>query len=163
MESLKNNTNKIILSKNIYFIIDNKNEERTDFVNENDKWELKIDVRNNVENVFFDNERHIMNLSETKKCDWLLFNNTHIFFIEAKDVKPSKRGKERKDAKLKFRDTINFYKHNFNIPESSILNAVLNFRNNKEITGAASKENKAYYKEILGLNYYEQNVLIIDR
>ena len=49
-------------------------------MNENDKWELKIDVRNNVENVFFDNERHIMNLSETKKCDWLLFNNTHIFY-----------------------------------------------------------------------------------
>ena len=163
MESLKNNTNKIILSKNIYFIIDNKNEERTDFVNKENKWELKIDIKSEDENIFLDNERYVMNLSETKKCDWLLFSNTHIFFIEAKDVKPSKRGKERKDAKLKFRDTINFYKRNFIIPESSILNAVLNFRNNKEITGAASKENKAYYKEILGLNYDEQNVLIIDR
>ena len=161
MESLKNNTNKIILSKNIYFIIDNKNEERTDFVNENDKWELKIDVRNNVENVFFDNERHIMNLSETKKCDWLLFNNKDLYFIEAKDVRPTKRVKERKDAKLKFRDTIKFYKENFTIPKNLKLNAILNFKNSREITGAASKENKAYYKEILGLNYEEQNVLII--
>lgn len=162
MDRLKNNIHKINLSNKIYFIIDNKNEERTDFVTKDDKWELKINITKESENTFFDNERHIMNLETTKKCDWLLFNNSNLFFIEAKDVRPSNRRKERKDAKLKFRDTLNFYKNNFNIPENIVLNAILNFRNSTEITGAASKDNKIYYKEILGLKYEEQNVLIIN-
>lgn len=161
METLKKNKHRIILLKNNYYIIDNKKEEITDFVNKEDKWELEINIQSDEKNYFFDNERHIMNLEVCKKCDWLLFNNKDLYFIEAKDVRPTKRVKERKDAKLKFRDTIKFYKENFTIPKNLKLNAILNFKNSREITGAASKENKAYYKEILGLNYEEQNVLII--
>ena len=163
METLKNNENRIILSKDTYFIIDNKKEERTDFVNKENNWELKIEISTEEENIFFDNERHIMNHEISKKCDWLLFNSSEIYFIEAKDVKLNNRRKERNNAKLKFKDTTDFYKKNFIISENMNLNAVLNFRSNNEITGAASKENKAYYKEILGLNYEEKNVLIISR
>lgn len=161
MEALKNNENRIILSKNTYFIIDNKKEERTDFVNKENKWELKIEISTEEENIFLDNERHIMNLVNTKKCDWLLFNNSDIFFIEAKDVNTRGRKQAKKIAKMKFKDTLDFYNANFTIPKNIVLNAILNFRNSNIPTRAASKDNKAYYKEILGLNYEEKNVLII--
>lgn len=139
-----------------HFIYDDNINNIPVFLKEEEKWNLKIVNNSNNKVDFFQNDNCIMKDNAIKKCDWICFDHNKFYFIEAKDVRPSSRKKERKGAKDKFIDTLEFYKK-YSFPIEMKKYAILNFRNNR-IVNTANKTNKAIYKD-LGLDYLETNMI----
>ncbi|OWP83711.1 hypothetical protein BWK59_09050 [Flavobacterium davisii] len=157
MNELFEHPNRVVFEvDNDYFIYDNKTDEKTDFVDENSKWNLKIEVRKY--SLFIDNERFIMNQAQSgmKKCDWICFNDSDCYFIESKDVKTKLRKAARTDFDEKIEDTIQFYKK-YNLSHLNLW-GVLNFRSPNKVTSAASKDRKFKYN-LKGIKYEELNCL----
>ncbi|MDI9308882.1 MAG: hypothetical protein QM535_01605 [Limnohabitans sp.] len=157
MNELFEHPNRVIFEvDNDYFIYDNKTEEKTDFVDGNSKWNLKIEVKKY--SLFIDNERFIMNQAQSgvKKCDWICFNDSDFYFIESKDVKTKLRNAARTDFDEKIVDTLDFYKK-YNLAHLNLW-GVLNFRSPNKVTSAASKDRKFKYK-LKGIKYEELNCL----
>ncbi len=154
---MKNIECKSQFYKGKYFINDDKITKKGVFVNENEIWTLFVNASKNF--TFIQNEGCVMTNNNHKKCDWICFDDINFYFIEAKDVKPSQRKKERRETKLKFKDTVDFYHNELNFNTNLEKHAILNFRNSRVITGAASKENKTFYFLNLGLIYDETNIL----
>ncbi|MFY7810583.1 MAG: hypothetical protein ACOVQ2_02515 [Flavobacterium sp.] len=162
MEKLFNNYNKIDLSENkIYYIFDDKENEKTNFVKSNEIFDLIVDTKNNL--TFIGNERYIMNNTKSgiKKCDWIIFNYNNFYFIEAKSItEKDYRKNARDDAYTKFEHTKKFYNDNFKFNYNIKKYAILNFRvNTNDISKAKLKELKLRYKDILKLKYEETNIL----
>jgi len=144
------------LGKGVHFIYDDNINNFPLFVEEAQKWNLKIENNSTNQVDFFQNDACIMRDNKFKKCDWICFNQNNFYFIEAKDVKPSSRKKERKVSKEKFIDTLEFYKK-YSFPTNMKKFAVLNFRNIR-LVNSSNNTNKAFYKD-LGLEYLETNFI----
>ncbi|MEL1245144.1 hypothetical protein AAEO56_12780 [Flavobacterium sp. DGU11] len=146
------------LNQGSYYINDDRETKKAVFVKEDERWTLLIDNQKATIH-FMQNEGCIMLDNAIKKCDWICFDDERFYFIEAKDVRPGQRKSERKGAKEKFEGTLKFYKEElgFSLDNFTEVYAILNFRNTNRITSAASKENKAHYKETFGVTYEETN------
>lgn len=86
-----------ILNDSVYYLEDIK-DAVTSFKFEEEYWNLCLENDNSKEILLLENEFSIMKNEVSKKCDWVLFENNNLYFIESKDVKPRNRRKERNDA-----------------------------------------------------------------
>ena len=158
IEELKNTNCFYPLASGTYFIYDNDVKNEPSFVLEGEKWNLKI-VNNTVEIInFFQNDGCLMKQNELKKCDWLCFNNSEFYFIEAKDVKKKNRKIQRNDAVDKFDVTIPYFLNLYPSIKTMKLIVIMNFRNSK-ITNAANKAKAGYFDEEYNAEYRETNIL----
>lgn len=139
-----------------YFIWDNPETKKGEFINETDSWTLKVTNSTKEDVHFVQVEDCIMNQS-TKQCDWVLFDDGDFYFVEAKDVRPASRKKERANAKEKFTSVVKFFEQYKNSQNRTKF-AVLNFRSSR-LLRAASQANLLWYQKELGLEYLETNYL----
>ena len=97
-----------ILENSVYYLEEIK-DSVVEFKSEEEYWNLCLENENLKEILFLENEFSVMKNETTKKCDWVLFQNNNIYFIESKDVKPRSRNKERNDAIKQLIASIEYY------------------------------------------------------
>jgi hypothetical protein len=134
------------LNNSIYYLEDIK-DDITKFKSEEEYWNLCIENFNTKEFLLLENEYSIMKNENTKKCDWVIFENNTIFFIESKDVKPRSRNKERKDAIKQLIATINFYQSKIDISKLTIFSQIC-FKSNSKIIKTGDQARKILFKQL---------------
>ncbi len=106
-----------ILENSVYYLEEIK-DSVVEFKSEEEYWNLCLENENLKEILFLENEFSVMKNETTKKCDWVLFQNNNIYFIESKDVKPRSRNKERNDAIKQLIASIEYYNSKIDLSNS---------------------------------------------
>lgn len=109
-------------------------------------WNLCLENENLKEILFLENENSIMKNEVSKKCDWVIFENSKLYFIESKDVKPRSRNKERNDAIKQLITTIEFYKSKIDLDSISIFSQVC-FQSKSRVIKAGDQARKVLFKQ----------------
>ena len=87
-----------------------------------------------------------MKNENSKKCDWVIYENKKIFFVESKDVKPRNRSKERKDAIKQLITTIEFYNSKIDLNSLSIFSQIC-FQSKSRVIKAGDQARKVLFKQ----------------
>ncbi|MFC7774191.1 hypothetical protein [Flavobacterium sp. GCM10027622] len=156
LNSFDDNCHKI-LNEEVYYLEDVKDNE-TNFVEQDDYWNLCIENKNSKKIILLENEFCVMKNENSKKCDWALFEADNLFFIESKDVKPRNRSKERKDATKQLISTIEFYGSKIDLTTLN-LHALICFKSKAKIIKSGDQARKALFKETYNADYFEANLI----
>ena len=112
-----------ILENSVYYLEEIK-DSVVEFKSEEEYWNLCLENENLKEILFLENEFSVMKNETTKKCDWVLFQNNNIYFIESKDVKPRSRNKERNDAIKQLIASIEYYNSKIDLSTITIYSQI---------------------------------------
>lgn len=134
-----------ILENQIYFLEEIK-ASTVQLKSEEEYWNLCLENEHSKEILFLENEYSIMKNEDSKKCDWVIFENNNIHFVESKDVKPRNRNKERKDATKQLVTTIEFYKSKVDLDSVSIFSQIC-FQSKSRIIKAGDQARKVLFKQ----------------
>lgn len=134
-----------VLSETKYHIEDIK-DAFTAFKKENEYWNLCIENSISKEFLLLENEFSVMKNEITKKCDWVLFQDNNLYFIESKDVKPRSRNKERKDAVKQLIATIEFYNSKIDLSSINLFSQVC-FKSNSKIIKSGDQARKKIFSQ----------------
>lgn len=134
------------LKDSVYYLEDIK-DEITRFKLEEEYWNLCLENNSLKEILLLENEFSVMKNEASKKCDWVIFENNTIFFIESKDVKPRSRNKERKDAIKQLIATINFYQSKIDLAKLTIFSQIC-FKSNSKIIKTGDQARKIIFKQL---------------
>lgn len=134
-----------ILGNSIYFLEEIK-DSIVEFKSEEEYWNLCLENENLKEILFLENENSVMKNENSKKCDWVIYENKKIFFVESKDVKPRNRSKERKDAIKQLITTIEFYNSKIDLNSLSILSQIC-FQSKSRVIKAGDQARKVLFKQ----------------
>ncbi|KAF2510203.1 hypothetical protein EYY60_11885 [Flavobacterium zhairuonense] len=134
-----------ILNDSIYFFEEIK-DSIVAFKTEEEYWNLCLENESLKEFLFLENEYSIMKNENSKKCDWVIYENKTIFFVESKDVKPRNRNKERKDAIKQLITTIEFYNSKIDLSTFSIFSQIC-FQSKSRVIKAGDQARKVLFKQ----------------
>jgi len=134
-----------ILEDSVYYLEEIK-DSITVFKVEDEYWNLCLENDDLKEILLLENENSIMKNEDSKKCDWVLFGNKNIYFVESKDVKPRNRNKERKDATKQLIATIEFYKSKIDLNSISIFSQIC-FQSKSRVIKAGDQARKVLFKK----------------
>lgn len=134
-----------ILQNPIYFLEEIK-DSIIEFKSEEEYWNLCLENENSKEILFLENEYSIMKNENSKKCDWAIYENKKIHFIESKDVKPRNRRKERNDATEQLIATIKFYNSKIDLSSVSIFSQIC-FQSKSRVIKAGDQARKVLFKQ----------------
>ncbi|TRX38936.1 hypothetical protein FNW52_02500 [Flavobacterium sp. ZT3R18] len=134
-----------ILNDSVYYLEDIK-DAVTSFKFEEEYWNLCLENNNSKEILLLENEFSIMKNEVSKKCDWVLFENNNLYFVESKDVKPRSRNKERKDAIKQLIATIEFYKSKMEFSSITVFSQIC-FKSNSRIIKTGDQARKILFKQ----------------
>jgi hypothetical protein len=134
-----------ILTNSVYYLEDIK-DAVTKFKSKEEYWNLCLENDNSKEILLLENEFSVMKNQVSKKCDWVIFENKNIYFIESKDVKPRSRNKERKDAIKQLIATIEFYDSKIDLSSLNISSQVC-FKSNSRIINTGDQARKKTFKQ----------------
>ena len=134
-----------ILKDSVYYLEEIK-DSITVFKVEDEYWNLCLENDDLKEILLLENENSIMKNEDSKKCDWVLFGNKNIYFVESKDVKPRNRNKERKDATKQLIATIEFYKSKIDLNSISIFSQIC-FQSKSRVIKAGDQARKVLFKQ----------------
>lgn len=148
-----------ILDKSIYYLEEIK-DSTVQLKTEEEYWNLCLENENLKKILFLENEYSIMKNEDSKKCDWSIFENNNIYFIESKDVKPRNRNKERKDATKQLIATIEFYKSKIDLDSISIFSKIC-FQSKSKIVKAGDQARKVLFKQY-NSEFSEGNLIKFD-
>lgn len=133
------------LENPIYYLEEIK-DSITQFKSEEEYWNLCLENENLKTILLLENENSVMKDADSKKCDWVLFENNNIYFIESKDVKPRNRNKERKDATKQLITSIEFYKSKIDLNSLSIFSQIC-FQSKSKVIKAGDQARKVLFKQ----------------
>ncbi|SNR51872.1 hypothetical protein [Flavobacterium sp. ov086] len=133
------------LEDSVYYLEEIK-DSVVQFKTEEEYWNLCLENENSKEILFLENEYSIMKNEDSKKCDWAIFENNNIYFIESKDVKPRSRNKERKDATKQLIATIEFYNSKIELDSVKIFSQIC-FQSKSKIVKAGDQARKVLFKQ----------------
>ncbi len=133
------------LNHTIYFLEDIK-DAITSFKSEEEYWNLCLQNDNSKEILLLENEFSIMKNEVTKKCDWVIFENKKLYFIESKDVKMRGRSKERKDATKQLIASIDFYKSKIDLSSTTIFSQIC-FKSKSRIIKTGDQARKILFNQ----------------
>ena len=148
-----------ILDNPIYYLEEIK-DSTVQLKTEEEYWNLCLENENLKKILFLENENSIMKNEDSKKCDWSIFENNNIYFIESKDVKPRNRNKERKDATKQLIATIEFYKSKIDLDSISIFSQIC-FQSKSKIVKAGDQARKVLFKQY-NSEFSEGNLIKFD-
>ncbi|CAD0001998.1 hypothetical protein [Flavobacterium salmonis] len=134
-----------ILIDPIYFLEEIKDSIVT-FRSEEEYWNLCLENENSKEILFLENEYSVMKNEKSKKCDWVVYENKNIYFIESKDVKLRNRKKERNDATEQLIATIKFYNSEIDLSSFSIFSQIC-FKSKSRVIKAGDQARKVLFKQ----------------
>lgn len=134
-----------ILENSVYYLEEVK-DSTTQFRSEEEYWNLCLENDNLIEILLLENEHSIMKNEDSKKCDWVLFENNKLYLIESKDVKPRNRRKERNDATKQLITTIEFYKSKIDLNSIRIFSQIC-FQSKSKIVKAGDQARKVLFKQ----------------
>lgn len=134
-----------ILDNSVYYLEEIK-DSTVQLKTEEEYWNLCLENENLREILFLENEYSIMKNEDSKKCDWVIFENNNIYFIESKDVKLRGRKKERIDATKQLITTIEFYKTKIDLDTVTIFSQIC-FKSNSRIVKAGDQALKVLFKQ----------------
>jgi len=134
-----------ILENSVYYLEEVK-DSITQFRSEEEYWNLCLENDNLIEILLLENEQSIMKNEDSKKCDWVLFENDKLYLIESKDVKPRNRRKERNDATKQLIATIEFYKSKIELDSISIFSQIC-FQSKSKIVKTGDQARKVLFKQ----------------
>ena len=158
-QNLEKNICYKTLNNSIYFFEDIK-DDITRFKLESEYWNLCIENFNSKEFLLLENEFCIMKNENTKKCDWVIFENNNLYLVESKDVKPRNRNKERKDAIKQLITTINFYSSKIDLSELTIFCQIC-FKSNSRIIKTGDQARKILFRQY-NSEYTEGNYITFE-
>lgn len=145
-----------ILENSVYYLEEIK-DSITNFKSEEEYWNLCIENDNLKELLLLENEFSIMKNIDSKKCDWVIFGNNNLYFIESKDVKPRNRRKERNDATKQLITTIEFYKSKIELDSITIISQIC-FQSKSKIVKAGDQARKVLFKQY-DSEFFESNYI----
>lgn len=148
-----------ILENSIYYLEEVK-DSTTQFKSEEEYWNLCLENDNLKEILLLENEHSIMKNEDSKKCDWVLFENDTLYLIESKDVKPRNRRKERNDAAKQLIATIEFYKSKIDLDSISIFSQIC-FQSKSRVIKAGDQARKVLFKQY-NSEFSEGNLIKFD-
>jgi hypothetical protein len=148
-----------ILENSVYYLEEIK-DSITNFKSEEEYWNLCIENDNLKELLLLENEFSLMKNVDSKKCDWVVFGNNNIYFIESKDVKPRNRRKERNDATKQLIATIEFYKSKIDLDSITIISQIC-FQSKSKIVKAGDQARKKVFKQY-NSDFTEGNYIAFD-
>jgi hypothetical protein len=134
-----------LLDDLVYYLEDVK-DAITSFKSEEEYWNLCLENNNSKEILLLENEFCIMKNEVSKKCDWVLFENNNLYFVESKDVKPRSRNKERKDAIKQLIATIEFYNSKIDLSSTKLFSQVC-FKSNSKIIKSGDQARKKIFSQ----------------
>ena len=134
-----------ILENSVYYLEEIK-DSVVEFKSEEEYWNLCLENENLKEILFLENEFSVMKNETTKKCDWVLFQNKNIYFIESKDVKPRSRNKERNDAIKQLIASIEYYNSKIDLSTITIYSQIC-FKSNSRTIKAGDQARKVLFKK----------------
>ncbi|TPG38136.1 hypothetical protein [Flavobacterium pectinovorum] len=133
------------LENSVYYLEEIK-DSTVQLKTEEEYWNLCLENENLKEILFLENEYSIMKNEDSKKCDWVIFGNNNIHFIESKDVKPRNRRKERIDAIKQLIATIEFYKSKVDLDSITIFSQIC-FQSKSKTIKAGDQARKVLFKQ----------------
>lgn len=148
-----------ILENSVYYLEEIK-DSTVQLKTEEEYWNLCLENENLKKILFLENENSIMKNEDSKKCDWVLFENNRIYFIESKDVKLRGRAKERIDATKQLIATIEFYKSKIELDAISIFSQIC-FKSNSKIIKTGDQARKVLFKQY-NSEFSEGNLIKFD-
>ncbi|MCW2119508.1 hypothetical protein [Flavobacterium sp. 7A] len=134
-----------ILEEATYYLEEVK-ESTVTFKTETDYWNLCIENNLLKTILLLENEFSIMKNETSKKCDWVLYEDKKIFFVESKDVKPRSRNKERKDAVKQLIATIEYYNSKIDLSTFTISSQIC-FKSNSRTIKTGDQARKVLFKK----------------
>ena len=135
-----------ILENSVYYLEEIK-DSVVEFKSEEEYWNLCLENENLKEILFLENEFSVMKNETTKKCDWVLFQNNNIYFIESKDVKPRSRNKERNDAIKQLIASIEYYNSKIDLSTITIYSQIC-FKSNSRTIKAGDQARKVLFTHL---------------
>jgi len=148
-----------ILGDTIYFLEDIK-DAPTNFKTEAEYWNLSLENNLSKNILLLENEFSVMKNENSKKCDWVFFENNKLYFVESKDVKYKQRNKERKDATKQLIASIEFYKSKLDLTSITIFSQIC-FKSNSRIIKAGNQARKVLFKQY-NSEFTEGNYIIFE-
>jgi hypothetical protein len=146
--------------KEIVHYLEDIKDDVTSFKSKEEYWNLCIENDNSKEILLLENEFSIMKNEISKKCDWVLFENNDLYFIESKDVKMRGRAKERKDAIKQLIATIRFYNSRIDLSSTRLYSQVC-FKSNSRIIKTGDQARKKIFSEY-NSDFTEGNYIVFD-
>lgn len=143
----------------VYYLEDIK-DAITSFKFEEEYWNLCIENDNSKEILLLENEFSVMKNETSKKCDWVLFENNNLYFVESKDVKPRSRNKERKDAIKQLIATIEFYSSKIDLSTTNLFSQIC-FKSNSRIIKTGDQARKKTFSQY-NSDFTEGNYISFD-
>ncbi len=147
------------LKKGDYYIYDDDINNKPLFCKVDEKWNLNIINKSNINVDFFQNDECLMTNKNLKKCDWIIIFKDEFYFIEAKDVKIKQRSKAKKNAEKKFEVTIPYFLNLYPEIEEMKIKVILNLRSTSNLTSSADKNRRNRYNVNYNTKYIETNSL----
>lgn len=147
------------LNDHVYYLEDIK-DAITRFKLEKEYWNLCIENDNSKEILLFENEFSVMKNEKSKKCDWVLFENNNLYFIESKDVKPRSRNKERKDAIKQLIASIEFFSSKIDLSTTNLFSQIC-FKSKSRIIKTGDQARKKIFSQY-NSDFTEGNYISFD-
>lgn len=147
------------LENSIYYLEEIK-DSIVQFKSEDEYWNLCLENENLKKILFLENENSIMKNESSKKCDWVIFEDNKLYFIESKDVKPRSRNKERKNAIKQLIATIEFYQSKIEMESITIFSQIC-FQSKSKIVKAGDQARKVLFKQY-NSEFSEGNLIIFE-
>lgn len=147
------------LKDSVYYLEDVK-DALTNFKSEEEYWNLCIENIISKEILLLENEFSVMKNESSKKCDWVLFQNNNLYFVESKDVKMRGRAKERKDAIKQLIATIEFYNSKIDLSKTKLFSQVC-FKSNSKIIKSGDQARKKIFSQY-NSDFIEGNHIVFE-
>nr|WP_315158679.1 hypothetical protein [uncultured Flavobacterium sp.] len=148
-----------LLDDLVYYLEDVK-DAITNFKSEEEYWNLCLENDSSKEILLLENEFSIMKNEVSKKCDWVLFENNNLYFVESKDVKMRGRAKERIDATKQLIASIVFYKSKMELTAVTIFSKIC-FKSKSKIIKSGDQARKVLFKQF-DSEFTEANHIIFE-
>ena len=149
----------IELSQKHTFIFDDK---KGRFVEATEKYHLHIENQTNEDVIFIQNDDCVMKDIKGGQCDYVIFNDSYIFFCEIKATNEN-LSNNRKKALEQLKNTILFYykKGLFETKEHKI--ALITFEKRKRIAPQASaSSSRKEFRDIYNVDLQEGNYILFE-
>jgi hypothetical protein len=148
-----------ILKDSVYYLEDVK-DAITRFKFKEEYWNLCIENYNSKEILLLENDSSVMKNEDSKKCDWVLFENNKLYFVESKDVKLSSRNKERGDAIKQLIATIEFYNSTIDLSTTKLFSQIC-FKSKSKIIKTGDQARKKIFSQY-NSDFTEGNYISFD-
>lgn len=143
------------------FVFEDNSQNKGLIVTDKDKFHLHIENNTNDYFHFLQNDDCVMKNVKDGQCDYVVFNNSELHFVDAKIAKGNFKN-HRQTAYKQIANTFKYYSEEITVPNSYLLYGLVCFPSKKRIIQPSASTKRKEFKAKYHIDLREGNYILFE-